>query len=53
MYINPTFCEDGGCFKPIIFLKSIDGYTTLNARLDRLFCPVEDLFLMNIKLCGF
>ena len=44
MYINPDLlCEDGGCFKPIISSpKSIDGYTTLNARLDRLFCPVED-----------
>ncbi len=44
MYINPDFpCEDGGCFKPIISSpKSIDGYTTLNARLDRLFCPAED-----------
>ena len=44
MYINPDLlCEDGGCFKPIISSpKSIDGYTTVNARLDRLFCPVED-----------
>lgn len=44
MYINPDLlCEDGGWFKPIISSpKSIDGYTTVNARLDRLFCPVED-----------
>ena len=43
MYINPDLiCEDGGCFKPIISSpKSIDGYTTINARLDRLFCPAE------------
>ena len=42
MYINPEiFCEDSECFKPIISSpKNIDGYTTLNARLDRLFCPV-------------
>lgn len=44
MYINPEiFCENSGCFKPIISSpKNIDGYTTLNARLDRLFCPVEN-----------
>lgn len=44
MYINPeVISEDSRCFKPIISSpKSIDGYTTLNARLDRLFCPVEN-----------
>lgn len=44
MYINPDLlCEDVGCFKPIISSpKSIDGYTTVNARLDRLFYPVKD-----------
>lgn len=45
MYINPELlCEDDGCFKPIISSpKSIDGYTTFNARLDRLFCPRENV----------
>ena len=44
MYINPeVLSEDSRCFKPIISSpKSIDGYTTLNAHLDRLFCPVEN-----------
>lgn len=44
MYINPELlCEDSGCFKPIISSpKSIDGYSTRNARLDRLFCPGEN-----------
>lgn len=51
MYINPDFlCEDNGCFKPIISSpKSIDGYTTLNARLDRLFCPMEDAITDKIS----
>ena len=45
MYINPELIsEDSACFKPIISSpKSIDGYTTLNARLDRLFCPEENI----------
>lgn len=42
MYINPKIsCEDDECFKSIISSpKNIVGYTTRNARLDRLFCPV-------------
>lgn len=45
MYINPALrSEENGCFKPIISSpKSIDGYTTLNARVDRLFSPVENV----------
>lgn len=44
MYINPDLLsEDDECFKPIISSpKSINGYTTLNARLDRLFFPTEN-----------
>ena len=44
MYINPkALCEDSGCFKPIISSpKSIDGYSTVNAHLDRLFFPTEN-----------
>lgn len=44
MYINPKIsCEDDACFKPIISSpKSIAGYTTMNARLDRLFFPMDD-----------
>lgn len=44
MYINPKLlCEDSRCVKPIISSpKNINGYTTLHARLDRLFFPVEE-----------
>lgn len=46
MYINPNVhCEDKNFFKTIISSpKSINGYTTVNARLDRLFCPLESDF---------
>lgn len=42
MYINPALsCNDDAYFKRILSSpKSIDGYTTQNARLDRLFFPV-------------
>lgn len=44
MYINPDFlCEGEECFRPIVSSpKSIEGYTTVNARLDRLFFPIDD-----------
>lgn len=44
MYINPELpCGNDECFKPIISSpKSIDGYTTRNAHLDRLFFPGEN-----------
>lgn len=50
MYINPDiFCEDDDCFKPILSSpKSIDGYTTLNAQLDRLFFPMDDVVSSEI-----
>lgn len=44
MYINPDLlCAGDECFRPIVSSpKSIDGYTTVNARLDRLFFPIGD-----------
>ncbi len=44
MYINPDMLSvNSECFKPIISSpKSIKGYTTLHARLDRLFVPNKD-----------
>ena len=45
MYINPEInCKDHDCFKPIVSSpKCIDGYTTHNARIDRLLCPKGDV----------
>lgn len=44
MYINPKVSyKDNRYIKPIISSpKSINGYTTFNARLDNLFYPIED-----------
>lgn len=44
MYINPDLMNVGDeCFRPIVSSpKSIDGYTTVNARLDRLFFPISE-----------
>lgn len=43
MYINPDFvCEDAVWVRPILSSpKDIDGYSTQNARLDRLFFPIR------------
>ncbi len=51
MYINPDLsCENDKCFKPIISSpKSIEGYTTLNARLDKLFFPTDDAMSSEIE----
>ncbi len=51
MYINPDLsCENDKCFKPIISSpKSIEGYTTLNARLDKLFFPTGDAMSSEIE----
>lgn len=44
MYINPDLLYAGDeYFRPIVSSpKSIEGYTTVNARLDRLFFPIND-----------
>lgn len=44
MYINPDLLYAGDdCFRPIVSSpKSIEGYTTINARLDRLFFPIDE-----------
>ena len=44
MYINPDLLYAGDdCFRPIVSSpKSIEGYTTTNARLDRLFFPLDE-----------
>lgn len=44
MYINPDLIYTGDdCFRPIVSSpKSIEGYTTINARLDRLFFPIDE-----------
>lgn len=44
MYINPDLlCNGDDCFRPIVSSpKSIEGYTTINAHLDRLFVPIDE-----------
>lgn len=51
MYINPILVStDNQCVKPIISSpKSIEGYTTQNARLDQLFLPIEPIISDDIK----
>lgn len=44
MYINPDLLYTGDdCFRSIISSpKSVEGYTTINAHLDKLFFPIDE-----------
>ena len=51
MYVNPNFTfKNDSCFKPIISSpKSIEGYSTINACLDRLFFPTRDNVTVEVS----
>lgn len=51
MYINPSLpIEDGACYKFIVSTpKAITGYTTKNARVDRLLLPKKEKLTSPIE----